>query len=86
MLAPLCDRSTPFTGTTIVTMCALPMRSARLQTRAQVAGEVWFGGGCDLTPFYIHEGEVAAFHGYWKSVCDKRQPGLHARLKAWCDE
>lgn len=33
---------------------------------AQVAGMTWFGGGCDLTPFYLDEEDVTAFHKFWK--------------------
>jgi coproporphyrinogen III oxidase len=51
-----------------------------------VAGESWFGGGCDLTPFYLNESDAASFHKYWRGVCDGHQPGLYGRLKEWCDK
>lgn len=52
----------------------------------QVAGASWFGGGCDLTPFYLDEVDAASFHSFWKRVCDRHQAGLYPRLKQWCDK
>eukprot|EP00197_Chlamydomonas_leiostraca_P011064 CAMPEP_0202880098 /NCGR_PEP_ID=MMETSP1391-20130828/34571_1 /ASSEMBLY_ACC=CAM_ASM_000867 /TAXON_ID=1034604 /ORGANISM="Chlamydomonas leiostraca, Strain SAG 11-49" /LENGTH=335 /DNA_ID=CAMNT_0049562549 /DNA_START=258 /DNA_END=1265 /DNA_ORIENTATION=- len=52
----------------------------------QVAGQSWFGGGCDLTPFYVNEDDARAFHAKWKQVCDKHQEGLYPKLKEWCDK
>jgi len=37
-------------------------------------GEQWFGGGCDLTPFYVNEEDFASFHSYWKKLCDEFDP------------
>jgi coproporphyrinogen III oxidase len=55
-------------------------------TRRQVAGKSWYGGGCDLTPFYVNVEDATAFHTYWRDVCGKYQPGLYTRLKEWCDK
>ena len=52
----------------------------------EVDGQKWYGGGCDLTPFYIVEEDVVAFHSYWKSVCDAHEPTLYPEFKAWCDQ
>ena len=46
----------------------------------------WFGGGCDLTPAYLDDGDAAAFNAYWRGVCEARRPGSHAGLKRACDE
>lgn len=54
--------------------------------RTQVAGQSWFGGGCDLTPFYLNEADARAFHAKWQDVCEKHQAGLYPRLKEWCDK
>jgi coproporphyrinogen III oxidase len=51
----------------------------------QVAGQTWYGGGADLTPFYVDEADAAAFHEHWRKLCTKYQPGLYTRLKEWCD-
>jgi len=40
----------------------------------EVGGEKWFGGGCDLTPFYVSEEDFASFHRYWKNLCDDFDP------------
>lgn len=47
----------------------------------------WFGGGCDLTPYYPVREDVIAFHKVWKAVCE-RHAGVvnYRRLKEWCDE
>jgi len=37
----------------------------------QVAGEGWFGGGADLTPYYLDDGDVEAFHRFYKDICDR---------------
>ena len=31
----------------------------------------WFGGGCDLTPYYLDEEDAKHFHSTLKSACDK---------------
>lgn len=63
------------------------MRSTDMMIRVnrQVEGQSWYGGGCDLTPFYLHEGDAAEFHEFWKSICDKYGPQLYPEFKAWCD-
>lgn len=47
----------------------------------------WFGGGCDLTPYYPFRADVIHFHRVWRDVCE-RHVGIvdYRRLKAWCDE
>ncbi|KAL6763863.1 coproporphyrinogen III oxidase [Haematococcus lacustris] len=71
----------------LVFHCANPLvPTLRADVRCfQVAGQSWFGGGCDLTPFYLFDEDAVAFHNYWKGMCDKHQPGLYPRLKQWCD-
>eukprot|EP00887_Chlorella_sp_A99_P006464 scaffold3.g6464.t1 len=49
-----------------------------------VAGQRWYGGGCDLTPFYVSD--FSEFHHFWKALCDARGPQLYPEFKAWCDE
>ena len=46
----------------------------------------WFGGGSDLTPSYLFEDDVKAFHGAYKGVCDKYDPDFYPRFKKWADE
>lgn len=49
-------------------------------------GTFWFGGGADLTPYYLFEEDARHFHEVWKSACDRYEPGAYARFKQWCDE
>lgn len=51
-------------------------------------GEVvdqWFGGGLDLTPYYIFEEDIRHFHQVCKKVCDDHHPEYYARFKKQCD-
>lgn len=41
----------------------------------QAGGLAWYGGGCDLTPSYLFEEDAAAFHAFWRGVCDRHDPG-----------
>ncbi|GMH37811.1 hypothetical protein BSKO_05684 [Bryopsis sp. KO-2023] len=54
--------------------------------RFQVDGMGWFGGGADLTPFYIIERDAKEFHTTWKDLCDGYSEDLYPRFKTWCDE
>eukprot|EP01023_Acetabularia_acetabulum_P026803 TRINITY_DN25401_c0_g1_i1.p1 TRINITY_DN25401_c0_g1~~TRINITY_DN25401_c0_g1_i1.p1 ORF type:complete len:338 (+),score=51.67 TRINITY_DN25401_c0_g1_i1:185-1198(+) len=51
----------------------------------QVENEVWFGGGADLTPYYLYEEDVVEFHSFWKELCSKYDLALYPEYKAWCD-
>jgi len=46
----------------------------------------WFGGGIDLTPHYIDEGDAHYFHSQLKRVCDAHNPLYYAEFKKWADE
>jgi len=46
----------------------------------------WFGGGSDLTPCYLVEGDARHFHGTLKEACDRHDAGFYPRFKAACDE
>jgi coproporphyrinogen III oxidase len=55
----------------------------------------WYGGGADLTPYYLFDEDAAAFHAHYRNVCAahdatapsaNRSGALHARCKKWCDE
>merc|ERR1719504_382861 len=52
---------------------------------SQENGLWWFGGGTDLTPSYLFEEDVKHFHGTYKNVCDKHDPGFYSKFKAWAD-
>ena len=45
----------------------------------------WFGGGTDLTPYYVVAEDATLFHRSLKTLCDRHEPSLHGRFKRWCD-
>ena len=45
----------------------------------------WFGGGADLTPYYLIDEDAAHFHGSLKAACDQHDPEYYPRFKEWCD-
>ncbi|XP_077977211.1 oxygen-dependent coproporphyrinogen-III oxidase-like [Glandiceps talaboti] len=46
----------------------------------------WFGGGTDLTPYYLDEQDVVHFHSTLKDACDKHDPKHYENFKKWCDK
>jgi coproporphyrinogen III oxidase len=46
----------------------------------------WFGGGCDLTPYYLDEEDATLFHRTLKDACDKHNTKYYSKFKAWCDD
>ena len=46
----------------------------------------WFGGGQDLTPYYLFEEDAKHFHQVSKTACDKHDPKFYPKYKARCDE
>lgn len=46
----------------------------------------WFGGGQDLTPYYLFEEDAIHFHSVCKKACDAHNPGFHNNYKKRCDE
>ncbi len=45
----------------------------------------WFGGGQDLTPYYLFEEDVRHFHQTCKTVCDGHHPDFYTSFKNKCD-
>lgn len=69
--------------------------------RFNVAGVSWYGGGADLTPYYLFDDDATAFHGFYRQLCNEHDPDfsddaknkkannsgpLHLTCKKWCDE
>ncbi len=46
----------------------------------------WFGGGTDLTPYYLYEEDARHFHGLYKTTCDAFDPAFYPRFKKACDD
>jgi coproporphyrinogen III oxidase len=44
-----------------------------------------FGGGADLTPYYLFDEDCAHFHRALKDLCERHLPGRHAELKRAAD-
>jgi len=47
---------------------------------------IWyFGGGMDLSPYYLFEDDIIHFHETLKKACDCHDRALYRKLKADCD-
>ena len=46
----------------------------------------WFGGGQDLTPYYLFEEDAVHFHSVCKKACDAHHADFHATYKKRCDD
>ncbi len=46
----------------------------------------WFGGGQDLTPYYLFDEDAIHFHSVCKKACDAHHPDFHSKYKKRCDE
>jgi coproporphyrinogen III oxidase len=46
----------------------------------------WFGGGQDLTPYYLFDEDATHFHTVSKTVCDAHNPEFYSAYKKKCDE
>lgn len=46
----------------------------------------WFGGGQDLTPYYLFDEDAEHFHGISKKACDAHHPDFYRNYKKRCDE
>lgn len=45
----------------------------------------WFGGGQDLTPYYLFDEDAVHFHSTCKTACDKHNATFHKKYKERCD-
>jgi len=46
----------------------------------------WFGGGMDLTPYYLFEEDAQHFHQINKDALDPHDATAYPKYKKWCDE
>lgn len=46
----------------------------------------WFGGGQDLTPYYLFDKDAVHFHSVCKDACDKHDYEFYPKYKKRCDE
>ncbi|MCH8558829.1 MAG: oxygen-dependent coproporphyrinogen oxidase [Balneolia bacterium] len=47
--------------------------------------DAWFGGGADLTPYYLFDEDAVHFHQEHKTACDAISPALYPVFKKECD-
>lgn len=45
----------------------------------------WFGGGQDLTPYYLFDEDATHFHTVCKNACDKHNSDFYPKFKKTCD-
>ncbi len=48
--------------------------------------DCWFGGGTDLTPYYLFEEDAKHFHGTYKNTCDNFDERFYRLYKKNCDD
>lgn len=46
----------------------------------------WFGGGADLTPYYLWDEDARHFHSVLKKGCDRHGKELYPAFKKQCDD
>lgn len=46
----------------------------------------WFGGGQDLTPYYLFDEDATHFHTICKTTCDAHDASFYLKYKTRCDE
>ena len=60
-------------------------RYFELYDKTGKVADQWFGGGQDLTPYYLFEEDATHFHTVCKNACDKHHPDFYTRYKERCD-
>jgi coproporphyrinogen III oxidase len=74
-------------GLSVVVHPRSPMvPTAHMNVRFLSRGDLgWFGGGADLTPYYLFEEDCRHFHRVLRDLCERHAPGSHAGLKRAAD-
>ncbi len=62
-----------------------PTFHANLRYFETDAGEAWFGGGADLTPYYLYEEDARHFHRVLRELCDAHDVADYTAWKEACD-
>jgi coproporphyrinogen III oxidase len=60
-------------------------RMFELYNEEDILCDRWFGGGADLTPYYLFEEDAKHFHQTYKNVCDEFDPSFYPAFKKECD-
>ncbi|MES2431063.1 MAG: oxygen-dependent coproporphyrinogen oxidase [Bacteroidota bacterium] len=61
-------------------------RMFELYNEENIVIDRWFGGGTDLTPYYLFEEDAKHFHQTYKTICDKFNPLFYHDFKKQCDD
>jgi len=61
-------------------------RMFELYNEEDVLTDRWFGGGTDLTPYYLFEEDAKYFHQTYQNVCDEYDRSLYPVFKKECDD
>jgi coproporphyrinogen III oxidase len=61
-------------------------RYFELYDEAGVITDRWFGGGSDLTPYYLFEKDARHFHQSLRDAMDPFGKDRYPQYKKWCDE
>lgn len=48
--------------------------------------DCWFGGGADLTPYYLFDEDATHFHHTLKEACDRSDKSFYPKFKLQCDD
>ena len=54
--------------------------------RGGAGGVGWFGGGTDLTPYYVVPADAVHFHQTLRERCARHDDSFYPRFKRWCDD
>ena len=61
-------------------------RYFELYTAEGNIADCWFGGGTDLTPYYLFEEDARHFHQVYRNACNQSDPGFYPLFKKNCDD
>lgn len=60
-------------------------RYFEVTNKNDVIVDQWFGGGADLSPYYLFDEDAEHFHQTLKQACDKHHENFYTEFKPWCD-
>ncbi len=63
----------------------VPTVHANFRRLERENGVGWWGGGADLTPYYLRSEDAVHFHRTLRTACERHDPSFFPRFKRWCD-
>ena len=60
-------------------------RMFELYNEQQELVDRWFGGGTDLTPYYLDHNDAKHFHSVHQKACEKFSADFYPKMKETCD-